>query len=247
MMRWYLDAYNVEFIQGWGMTETNPLATLGKLVSKSKHATMTKDQQFENVVKAGLLIPGLKMKIVDLEDFDKTLPNDGEAQGELLLKGPWITGAYYKNPDTKDKFHKGWLTTGDIASIDTEGNLIIRDRSKDVIKSGGEWISSVDMENHIAGMPGVEMCAVVAQPHPRWDERPVAIIVKNSMPASASVTKESVVEHCKLEFAKFQLPDDVIFWDAIPLGATGKMNKKGIREKLKAAGYVLPTLRDSKL
>eukprot|EP00041_Stephanoeca_diplocostata_P021129 m.486209 g.486209 ORF g.486209 m.486209 type:complete len:155 (+) comp21743_c1_seq15:2481-2945(+) len=131
---------------------------------------------------------------------------------------------------------RGVATT---ASIDTEGYLIIRDRSKDVIKSGGEWISSIDMENHICGMPGVTMAAVVAQPHPRWDERPVAIVVKES---GASVSAADVIEHCKLIFAKFQLPDDVLFWDSIPLGATGKMSKNDIRDMLKKSNYVLPSL-----
>lgn len=122
-------------------------------------------------------------------------------------------------------FKKGWLTTGDIASIDSEGYLIIRDRSKDVVKSGGEWISSIDMENHIAALPGVSMAAVVAQPHPRWDERPVAIVVKAPGSSVSSVTKDAVIDHCKSIFAKFQLPDDVLFWDTIPLGATGKVSK----------------------
>eukprot|EP00035_Acanthoeca_spectabilis_P031411 m.14018 g.14018 ORF g.14018 m.14018 type:complete len:560 (-) comp4738_c0_seq1:180-1859(-) len=239
MMRWFLNMYKIEFVQGWGMTETNPLATLSKLVGKSSDVSKSLDEQFSNVEKAGLLLPGLQMKIVDLDDFDKELPRDGVAQGELLLKGPWITGAYYRNPDSKNKFHRGWLTTGDIASIDLEGYLIIRDRSKDVIKSGGEWISSIDMENHIAALPGVAMAAVVAQPHPKWDERPVAIVMKQP---NSTITKDAVIEHCKSAFAKFQLPDDVLFWDSIPLGATGKMSKKDIRELLKAQKYVLPDL-----
>mmetsp|Transcript_3770 Transcript_3770/g.9481 ORF Transcript_3770/g.9481 Transcript_3770/m.9481 type:complete len:326 (-) Transcript_3770:229-1206(-) len=239
MMQWYLQSYNVEIIQAWGMTETNPLATLSRFVGKGKHTHWTKEEKFENVQKAGLILPGLEMKIVDLEDFDKELPQDGVAQGELLMRGPWIAGAYYKNPDSKVKFHRGWLTTGDIASIDPEGYLIIRDRSKDVIKSGGEWISSIDMENHIMALEGVEMAAVVAQPHPRWDERPVAVVVKS---AGSTVTKDTVIGHCKTVFAKFQLPDDVLFWDAIPFGATGKMSKKDIRDILKKENYVLPTL-----
>lgn len=244
MMKWFKDHFNIEFIQGWGMTETSPLCTLGKFVSKSKHLDWTEEERFGNVLKAGILIPGLTIKIVDVDDFDKELPQDGIAQGEVLLRGPWITGAYYRAPETKSKFWKGWLTTGDIGSIDTEGNLIIRDRSKDVIKSGGEWISSVDMENLIVGLEGVEMCAVVAQPHPKWDERPVAIVI---ISPGATITKDRVIEHCKSKFARFQLPDDVLFWKEIPLGATGKMNKKGIRDMLKEQGYMLPSLAASSL
>lgn len=241
MMRWFKDNVNIEFIQGWGMTETSPLVTLGKYVSKTKHLTWTEEEKFENIAKAGITLPGLEMKIVDLDDFDKELPQDGIAQGEVLLRGPWITGAYYKAPNTKDKFHKGWLTTGDIASIDVEGNLIIRDRSKDVIKSGGEWISSLDMENHVVGLDGVGMAAVVAQAHPKWDERPVVVIV----PVGTPPTKEEVIEHCKSKFAKFQLPDDVLYWKEIPLGATGKMNKLQIRKILAEQNYVLPSLRET--
>eukprot|EP00040_Diaphanoeca_grandis_P044553 m.12720 g.12720 ORF g.12720 m.12720 type:complete len:561 (+) comp9418_c0_seq1:34-1716(+) len=243
MMKWFKDELDVEFIQGWGMTETSPLVTLGKFVSKTKHLNWTDDQKFENVKKAGICLPGIQMKIVDLDDFDKELPHDGVAQGELLLRGPWITGAYYKAPETKNKFHKGWLTTGDITSIDEDGNLIVRDRSKDVIKSGGEWISSLDMENHIVALDGVVMAAVVAQPHPKWDERPIAIVVTSDTPP----TKEQIIDHCKSIFAKFQLPDDVLFWKEIPLGATGKMNKAQIRKILSEQKYVLPSLRQSKL
>ncbi|MBT7369610.1 MAG: AMP-binding protein, partial [Gammaproteobacteria bacterium] len=141
LMRWYAEELGVEMIQGWGMTETNPLGSLSRKVAKRSHINLTEDQQFENIAKAGLLMPGLEIEIVD-EHWNK-LPHDGEAVGELLIRGPWICAEYYNDPQP-DKFHDGWLVTGDVARIDAEQYLIIADRSKDLIKSGGEWISSVD-------------------------------------------------------------------------------------------------------
>ena len=145
-MRWYWDTLGVEMIQGWGMTETNPLGTLSRRVAKRKHRELSLDAQFENVAKAGLLMPGLELEIVD--DDWKPLPHDGRAAGNLLIRGPWICSEYFNDPQP-EKFHDGWLVTGDVAKIDAEEYLIIADRSKDLIKSGGEWISSVDLENHI--------------------------------------------------------------------------------------------------
>jgi len=159
--------------------------------------------------------------------------------GELCIRGPWIASEYFNDPQP-DKFHDGWLVTGDVAKIDAEQYLLIADRSKDLIKSGGEWISSVDLENHIVGMPEIAQAAVVAQPHPKWDERPVALVV---MAPGQSLDKDAVLEHCSQIFAKWQLPDDVIATDAIPLTSTGKIDKKTIRAKLTAEGYQLPDQR----
>ena len=234
MMRWYWDRLGVEMVQGWGMTETNPLGTLSRRVAKRSHLDLSLDEQFENVAKAGLAIPGLEIEIVD-DDF-KPLPHDGEAMGELLIRGPWICEEYYNDPQP-EKFRDGWLITGDIAKIDPEQYLIIADRSKDLIKSGGEWISSVDLENYIASMPGVAQAAVVAQPHPKWDERPVALVV---MTKGAKATVQEVVEHCATIYAKWQLPDDVLFVEELPLTSTGKLDKKAIRADLDARGYELP-------
>ena len=234
MMRWYWDRLGVEMIQGWGMTETNPLGTVSRKVAKRAHRTLDVDAQFENIAKAGLLLPGLDMEIVD-EEF-QPLPHDGETFGELLIRGPWIASEYYHDPQP-DKFHDGWLVTGDVAKIDPEEYLIITDRSKDLIKSGGEWISSVDLENHIVAMSGVAQAAVVAVPHPRWDERPVALVV---LGGGAEITKDAVIEHCATAFAKWQLPSDVLFVEALPLTSTGKLDKKVIRADLEAQGYHLP-------
>ncbi len=239
MMRWYWQEHGIEMIQGWGMTETNPLGTLSRKVAKRSHLTLSEDQQFDNIAKAGLASPGLEIEIFD-ENWE-TLPHDGEAVGELLIRGPWICSEYYNDPQP-DKFHDGWLVTGDVAKIDQEEYLIIADRSKDLIKSGGEWISSVDLENHIVALPGVRQAAVVAQPHPKWDERPVALVI---LLEGANVTKDLILDHCAEIFAKWQLPDDVIFVYEIPLTSTGKIDKKVIRSQLESEDYLLPDLRSA--
>jgi len=237
LVRWFWEEIGVEMIQGWGMTETNPLGTISRRVGKRCQRDRADDELFANQAKAGLLIPGLEMEIVD--DQFNPLPHDGETVGELLIRGPWIASEYYNDPQPS-KFHDGWLVTGDVAKIDPEQYLIIADRSKDLIKSGGEWISSVDLENHIVAMDGVAQAAVVAQPHPRWDERPVAIIV---LAEGAKVSSDQVLAHCAEAFAKWQLPDDVLFEESIPLTSTGKIDKKAIRTDLSARGYILPDLR----
>ena len=237
MMRWYWDKYNVEMIQGWGMTETNPLGTLSRKVAKRSQIGMSEDGQFDNVAKAGLAMAGLEIEIFD-EEWNR-LPHDGEAVGELCIKGPWIASEYF-NDAQPDKFHDGWLVTGDVAKIDPEQYIIISDRSKDLIKSGGEWISSVDLENHIVAMRDVAQAAVVAQPHPKWDERPVALVIMNE---GSELNVDAVIEHCGSIFAKWQLPDEVIETDNIPLTSTGKIDKKAIRARLDEEGYQLPDLR----
>ena len=237
LIRWYHDALDVEMIQGWGLTETSPLATLSRRFMKHKHLSMSLDEQLENVGKAGQLMPGLEVGIFD-EDFNR-LPHDGESVGEILIRGPWICSAYYQNPQP-ERFHGDWLITGDVGTIDPEEYLVIADRSKDLVKSGGEWISSVDLENHIVALAGVAQACVVAQPHPKWDERPVALIV---LADGAEASPETILEHCAIRFAKWQLPDDILFVDAIPLTSTGKMDKKIVRADLAVQGYVLPDLR----
>jgi acyl-CoA synthetase (AMP-forming)/AMP-acid ligase II len=237
LIRWYWDTLGVEMIQGWGMTETSPLATLSRRVMKRSHLEISEDEQFENVAKAGQLMPGIELDIFD-EEFNR-LPHDGESVGEILIRGPWICSEYYNDPQP-EKFHDGWLITGDVGKIDAEEYLIISDRSKDLVKSGGEWISSVDLENHIVALSGISQACVVAQPHPRWDERPVALVILDE---GAQVSKEAVLEHCASAFAKWQLPDDVLYVESIPHTSTGKMDKKIVRADLDAQGYTLPDLR----
>jgi fatty-acyl-CoA synthase len=237
LIRWYWDTLRVEMIQGWGMTETSPLATLSRRVMKRRHLELTEDDKFKNVAKAGQLMPGLEVEIFD-EAF-KPLPHDGETVGEILIRGPWICSEYFNNPQPA-KFHDGWLVTGDVGKIDRDEYLIIADRSKDLVKSGGEWISSVDLENHIVSLDGIAQACVVAQPHPKWDERPVALVIKKS---DADVTSQQVLSHCSTKFAKWQLPDEVLFVETIPLTSTGKMDKKVVRAALEQQGYRLPDLR----
>ena len=237
LIRWFWDELDVEMIQGWGMTETSPLATLSRRVMKRSQLELSEDEQFENVAKAGLLMPGLELDIFD-EEFNR-LPHDGETVGEILVRGPWICSEYFNNPQP-DKFQDGWLITGDVGKIDPEEYLIISDRSKDLVKSGGEWISSVDLENHIVGVEGVAQACVVAQPHPKWDERPVALVI---LDAGKEVSEQTILTHCETAFAKWQLPDEILFVDSIPLTSTGKMDKKVVRADLESKGYQLPSLR----
>mgnify|MGYP001262721597 FL=1 len=238
LIRWCWDALGVEMIQGWGMTETSPLATLSRRVMKRSQQSISDDAQFENVAKAGQLMPGLEIEIFD-ENFER-LPHDGETVGEILIRGPWICSEYFNNPQP-DKFHDGWLITGDVGKIDPEEYLIIADRSKDLVKSGGEWISSVDLENHIVALEGVAQACVVAQPHPKWDERPVALVV---LEPGKEVSQQAVLDHCEEAFAKWQLPDEVLYIDSIPLTSTGKMDKKVVRADLERQDYKLPDLRE---
>ncbi len=233
LIRWYHDVLGVEMIQGWGMTETSPLATLSRRRMKHKHRPLPVQAQLDNVAKAGQLLPGLELDIFD-ENFNR-LPHDGESGGEILVRGPWICSEYYKNPQP-ERFHHGWLITGDVGKIDPEEYLVIADRSKDLVKSGGEWISSVDLENHIVAMDDVAQACVVAQPHPKWGERPVALVV-------AEALAQTILDHCATRYAKWQLPDDILHVKRIPLTSTGKMDKKAVRNDLAAEGYVLPELR----
>ena len=237
MMRWYWENHQIEIVQGWGMTETNPLGTLSRKVAKHSHLGIPEDQQFENIAKAGLIMPGLEIEIFD-EDWNP-LPHDGETIGELCIRGPWIASEYYNDPQP-EKFHDGWLVTGDVAKIDSEQYVIICDRSKDMIKSGGEWISSVDLENHIVALPEIAQAAVVAQPHPKWDERPVAVVM---LASGLELDQAAVIAHCSKAFAKWQLPDEVIAVDSMPIGPTGKIEKKTIRANFAKQGYKLPDLR----
>ena len=237
LIRWYWDALGVEMIQGWGMTETSPLATLSRRIMKRQHLDLSDDERFENVAKAGQLMPGLELDIFD-ENFQR-MPHDGESVGEILVRGPWICSEYFNNPQP-DKFHDDWLITGDVGKIDSEEYLIISDRSKDLVKSGGEWISSVDLENHIVALAGVAQACVVAQPHPKWDERPVALVVLDE---GAEVSLDQILDHCALAFAKWQLPDEVLYIQDIPLTSTGKMDKKTVRAQMDRDGYKLPDLR----
>jgi acyl-CoA synthetase (AMP-forming)/AMP-acid ligase II len=237
LSKWYFEELEVELIQGFGMTETSALVTISRRLMKHADLKCDEDQQLANIAKTGIAMPGLDVEIVD-DDFNP-LPHDGQHNGEFLIRGAWICDDYY-NESHPDAFHNDWLRTGDIAAIDSGEYVIVTDRAKDLIKSGGEWISSEDLENDIVAVEGVVEACVVAQPHPKWDERPVALVV---LKAGAGVTAQQIREHLAKNFARWQLPDDIIFVDSIPLTGTGKMDKKAVRANLKAEGYLLPDLR----
>ncbi|BEP61803.1 3-(methylthio)propionyl-CoA ligase [Variovorax sp. V213] len=236
MIRAFQDIYKVEVLHAWGMTEMSPLGTLCTL--KNKHLAMPPDAQLAIRLKQGRAIFGVDMKIVDGDG--KELPWDGKAYGDLLVKGPWVVKEYFKgeggDPLVPDEQGRGWFPTGDVATIDPDGYLQITDRSKDVIKSGGEWISSIEIENIAVSHPAVAMAACIGVAHPKWDERPIVVVVKKP---NAEVTREELLKFYEGKTAKWQIPDDVVFVEAIPLGATGKILKTKLRELLK--DYKLPT------
>jgi fatty-acyl-CoA synthase len=235
MITAFREDYGVEVLHAWGMTEMSPLGTLCTL--KNKHLTLPEAEQMKIRLKQGRAIYGVDMKIVGGDGQE--LPWDGKAYGDLLVRGPWILREYFKgeggDPLLKDPDGHGWFPTGDVATIDPDGYMQITDRSKDVIKSGGEWISSIDVENIAVAHPAVAMAACIGVRHPKWDERPVVVVVKKP---GAEVGKEELLKFYEGKTAKWQIPDDVIFVDAIPLGATGKMLKTRLRETLK--DYKLP-------
>jgi 3-(methylthio)propionyl---CoA ligase len=220
----------VEVMHGWGMTETSPMATISTLTRK--FADLDEDAQIAQQAKQGRILYGVDMKVVDANG--KELPWDGKASGQLFVQGPWIVSKYYRA--TSDAHENGWFPTGDIATIDADGYMQITDRSKDVIKSGGEWISSTDLENIASGYPGVAMAACVAAPHPKWDERPVLFVV---LKEGAKVTREDLLNFYTGKIAKWWTPDEVIFVGEIPIGATGKILKNKLREKLNELGIKL--------
>ncbi|WP_374666993.1 3-(methylthio)propionyl-CoA ligase [Ramlibacter sp.] len=226
----FREEYGVEVLHAWGMTEMSPLGTLCTL--KNKHLTMSAEDQMKIRLKQGRAIYGVDMKIVGEDGAE--LPWDGKTYGDLHVKGPWIVREYFKG-EGGNPLVDGWFPTGDVATIDADGYMQITDRSKDVIKSGGEWISSIDVENIAMAHPAVQMAACVGMRHPKWDERPIVVVVKK---AGAEVTREELLRHYEGKIAKWQIPDDVVFVDAIPLGATGKMLKTKLRELLK--DYKLP-------
>ena len=232
MIQAFQEEYGVDVLHAWGMTEMSPVGTVCTL--KNKHLTLPAQGQMKIRLKQGRTVPGVDMKIVD--DAGQELPWDGSTFGNLLVRGPWVIAEYFKG-EGGDPLVDGWFPTGDVATIDEDGYMQITDRSKDVIKSGGEWISSIDIENLAVAHPAVAMAACVGMPHPKWDERPIVLVVKKP---EAQITREELLAFYEGKIAKWQIPDDVVFVDAIPLGATGKILKTRLRELLK--DYRLPGL-----
>ena len=231
MIRTFENDYDVRVLHAWGMTELSPLGTVSTL--KAKHLTMPKDDQLRLQDKQGRPLYGVDMKIVD--DDGKELPWDGKAFGDLLVRGPWITTQYYKgeggNILRTDADNRSWFPTGDVATIDADGFMQITDRSKDVIKSGGEWISSIDLENAAMAHPAVKEAAVIGVAHPKWDERPLLVVVRKP---DAQVTREELIKFFEGRVAKWWIPDDVAFVDELPHTATGKILKTKLREDFRA-------------
>jgi 3-(methylthio)propionyl---CoA ligase len=230
MIRTFQEEYGVQVFHAWGMTEMSPLGTVGTL--KAKHAGMDKEASLAVQAKQGRGIFGVDMKIVDEEGQE--LPWDGKRFGNLLVRGPWIASSYMKG-EGGDPLRDGWFPTGDVATIDPDGYMQITDRSKDVIKSGGEWISSIDLENIAVAHPAVAEAAVIGIRHPKWDERPIVVAVKKP---GAEVSREELLRFYEGKIAKWWMPDDVVFVAELPHTATGKLSKLTLRQQF--TEYRLP-------
>ena len=225
MMNTFKDVYGCETIHAWGMTEMSPLGTANQL--KAKHKKLSAEEISKLRLSQGRPPFGVSIRLVDAENGTNTLPHDGETIGNLQVKGHWVVERYFGKSESS-LTSDGWFDTGDIASMDEDGYLHISDRAKDLIKSGGEWISSVELENIAMGHPDVAMAAAIAADHPKWDERPVLIAVKAP---ESEITEDQLIEYYSDKIAKWQTPDKVIFVDAIPLSGTGKMLKRKLREE----------------
>ncbi len=236
MIEKFETVYGVEVWQAWGMTEMSPLGSLNKLSKQDKK--LDYQQQLDIKVKQGRPCFGVEMKIVD--DNNTTLANDGSAFGRLMVKGPWVVASYFKS-DKSALEDDGWFDTGDVATIDASGNMQITDRSKDVIKSGGEWISSIDLENAAMGHPDIQEAAVIGVAHPKWEERPLLIVVPKD--ATNPPNMEHVLHFLSDKVAKWWLPDDMALVTDIPHTATGKINKLGLRQQFK--DYELPITQNA--
>ena len=218
----FADVYGVEVRHGWGMTETTAVATMTSMTPTEM--ALPAAEQHTLVAKQGKTVFGIQIKVVD--DHGHTVPRDGTSQGELMVRGQWIIQSYFKGE--KSPLVDGWFPTGDIATIDAQGLMQIRDRTKDVIKTGGEWISSIDLENAAVGHPAVAMAAVIGVKHPKWDERPLLFIVRKP---GQSVEKAEILAFLTERVAKWWVPDDVVFLESLPVGGTGKVQKNDLRKE----------------
>lgn len=232
LIRAFHDGYGIEVVQGWGMTETSPIGTLSNLTPELLE--LPYDEQMKWRIKQG--VPPLGVELTLKNYAGQEMPHDGHTYGRLMVRGPTIAGAYFKGEGGEILDNEGFFDTGDVATIDSHGFMQITDRAKDVIKSGGEWISSIEIENIAVGHPKVELAAVIGAAHPKWDERPVLII---KLKPGESQDKQEHLDFLQGKIAKWWMPDDVVFVDDIPLGATGKIDKKLLRERMK--DYRLPT------
>ena len=232
MIRAFEEEFGVHVLHAWGMTEMSPLGTLCSL--KNKHLLLDKASQFAIQVKQGRPIFGVDVRVVDGNGAD--LPWDGKSTGNLLVRGPWIAADYFRS-DAPSPLQDGWFPTGDVVTIDPDGYIQITDRTKDVIKSGGEWISSIDLENIAMAHPGVAMAACIARPDPKWDERPLLVVVKRE---GSTLSRDELLQFYEGKVAKWMIPDDVVFVPAIPLGATGKILKNRLRAQFAPGAAAQP-------
>jgi len=222
------ERHGIDVVHAWGMTEMSPIGSVAHLTTEMRK--LPEEEQLEYKAKQGYPVPFVEVRARGDEGF---APWDGESLGELEVRGPWVASSYYEAPEGADKFTEdGWFKTGDIVTIDGFGFIKIADRSKDLIKSGGEWISSVDLENALMAHPAVSQAAVIAIPHERWDERPLAAVV---LKEGENATEEDLHAHLEKDFAKFWLPDAYEFVESIPMTATGKFQKLKLREQFE--GY----------
>ena len=230
MIRTFQEDYGVQVLHAWGMTEMSPLGTV--CTFKAKHAKASKEERYALQNKVGRVIFGVDTRIVD--ENGKELPRDGKAFGDLQVRGPWVVKGYFKS-EGGDPLRDGWFPTGDVVTIDADGYIQITDRSKDVIKSGGEWISSIDLENIAIAHPAVQEAAVIGVRHPKWDERPIVVVVKK---AGQEVSKAELLKFYEGKIAKWWMPEDVVFVAELPHTATGKLSKLTLRQQMK--DYRLP-------
>jgi fatty-acyl-CoA synthase len=234
ILRAFEESYDVEVVHAWGMTEMSPLGSLGSMTKAV--LDMDRDNVVRYKLKQGRPPFGVEMKVID--DNGNEIQRDGKTAGHLVVRGPAVAGAYFKGAGGQILDSQGFFDTGDVANICPLGYMQITDRAKDVIKSGGEWISSIDIENFAVGHPAVANAAAIGLPHPKWDERPLLII---ELKPGASASKDDILNFLNGKIAKWWMPDDVVFTDKIPLGATGKINKLALRETFKA--HRLPTIQ----
>ncbi len=236
LIRAFEEDFGVEVVHAWGMTETGPVATTGRL--KRKFRDLPLGERHKIKLKQGRALYGVEMKIVD--DAGRRLPHDGKTAGQLMVRGPWVASAYYRDEDASAAAfdEDGWFATGDVVTIDGDGHIHITDRTKDLIKSGGEWISSIDLENAAVDHPAVAEAAAIALPHPKWGERPLLIVVRRE---DAEVTGAQLRAFLAGKVAKWWLPDEVVFVDELPHTATGKISKLKLRERF--ADHKLPDAR----
>ena len=225
MIEGFQERHGIRIVHGWGMTELSPVGSICRLTREAEERP--KEERYRVLARQGLPLPFVEMRVVSDQGI---APRDGQTMGELQVRGPWVVGAYFNGPAQDDKFTEdGWFRTGDVATIEPDGYLRITDRSKDLIKSGGEWISSVDLENALMGHPAVKEAAVVAMKHPKWDERPVACVVLKD---GTRATEDELREHLRPLFASWWIPDAFIYMSEIPRTTTGKFLKSALREQV---------------